>query len=71
MSNGPMNIHRLVGAVARLTVQAMRGPCSLPGCWNPSVGFIQNLDPIPKGVCERHADQGRRLGYIIHTEAIR
>lgn len=63
------NLHRLAGAVERMKREALAGQCSLPYCDEPSVGFIQSWDLRCKGVCERHREQGVKLGYTVYTEA--
>jgi len=59
------NLHRLTGALDRMRRGAATGTCSL--CPRPSVGFVESWDLHPKGVCEQHAEHGRRLGYTVHT----
>jgi len=58
-------LHRLAGALDRMRREAATGTCAL--CPRPSIGFVESWDLHPKGVCEQHAEQGRRLGYTVHT----
>lgn len=65
-------LHRLAGGLHARRLAALDGPCHMcrmAGNPNPraSVGFIESWDLDPKGVCEQHAEQGRRLRYTIHT----
>jgi hypothetical protein len=66
--SGARNLHRLAGAVVKMQREALAGPCCLPSCDEPSVGFIQTWDLRSNGVCERHRREGERRGYTVHTE---
>lgn len=59
------NLHRLAGALDKLRRETATGNCW--ACPRPSIGWIESWDNHPKGVCAPHAEQGKRLGYTIHT----
>lgn len=60
---GVVNLHRLAGAQDRRRLAALDGPCRF--CPKQSVALIESWDGFPNGLCERHADQGARLGFQV------
>lgn len=58
-----VNLHRISAGAAKRRKDALSGPCKL--CPNPSVGFVEDWAGRPSGVCQTHAEQGTRLGYIV------
>jgi hypothetical protein len=64
--SGPPNLHRLAGALDKRRREAATGKCLLHPD-RDAVGWIESWDLKCSGTCPDCVEQGKRLGYTIHT----